>query len=189
MIKKNIFYWSPHINDQIATIKAVKNSIFSMKKFGKNDYEIYLFNVFGEWDQHKHEFKLLGVKLINLFNFKVKLPINGFIKSRIFYIFISIISIFKLPYIFLKLKPDYVIAHLIVFPIIFLSNFFFKRIKFILRISGMPKLNFFRLIYWKILSKKLYYITCPSFSTKEKLIKKRYLMKKKLFTLRIQYLT
>ena len=34
-MKKKVFYWSPHINEQIATVKAVINSAFSLVKYGK----------------------------------------------------------------------------------------------------------------------------------------------------------
>ena len=171
MNKKKIFYWSPHINDQVATVKSVKNSIYSLKKFGEENYEVYLFNVFGEWDILNDEFKKINVKLISVCDFKVNGPIHGFIKSRLFYIFISLISLIKLPFILKKYNPDTIICHLIVFPILILSNFYHKKIKFILRVSGLPKLNLFRYFYWKYLSKKLHRVTCPTEKTREDLVK------------------
>ena len=73
--------------------------------------------------------KIFVIKIIfiNLTNFNFNLPINGFLKSRLFYIFISIVSIFKLPSIIYKLKPDYFIAHLIVVPVLFISMFYSKK--------------------------------------------------------------
>ena len=50
---------------------------------------------------------------------------------------------------------------------IFLSFFFNKNTRIILRISGLPKLNFFRYALWKIFSKKLYKVTCPTLGTFE----------------------
>ena len=50
---------------------------------------------------------------------------------------------------------------------IFLSPFFNKKTKIILRISGLPKLNYLRKIFWKLYSKKIYKITCPTQSTLE----------------------
>ena len=51
MIKK-IYYWSPFFSD-IATIKAVLNSVISISKFAKNDLKPTLINVIGEWDSYK----------------------------------------------------------------------------------------------------------------------------------------
>lgn len=171
MNKKKIFYWSPHINDQVATVKSVKNSIYSLKKFGGDNYEVYLFNVFGEWNIFKDEFKKINVNLVSVCDFKINGPIHGFIKSRLFYIFISLISLIKLPFIFRKYNPDIIICHLIVFPILILSNFYHKKINFILRVSGLPKLNLFRYLYWKYLSNKLYRVTCPTEKTREDLVR------------------
>ena len=171
MNKKKIFYWSPHINDQVATVKSVKNSIYSLKKFGGENYEVYLFNVFGEWDIFKDEFKKINVNLVSVCDFKINTKIHGFIKSRIFYTFISLISLIKLPFFFRKYNPDTIICHLIVFPVLILSNFYHKKINFILRVSGLPKLNLFRYIYWKYLSKNLYRVTCPTEKTREDLIR------------------
>ena len=39
--------------------------------------------------------------------------------------------------------------------------------KFILRISGMPKLNLIRRSFWKIISTKLYMVTSPSIEANE----------------------
>ena len=38
--------------------------------------------------------------------------------------------------------------------------------KFILRISGLPRYTFFRKILWKMVSDKIYLVTCPSLQTK-----------------------
>ena len=74
-----------------------------------------------------------------------------------------------------KEKPDYLIIHLLTsIPLILLLFFNFKT-KFILRISGLPRLNFFRKILWKTVSGKLFLITCPSSETLE------YLKKSKIF--------
>tara|TARA_Y100000389_G_scaffold147641_1_gene146547 strand:- start:19299 stop:20432 length:1134 start_codon:yes stop_codon:yes gene_type:complete len=167
---KKIIYWSPHINTQIATVKAVINSAKSLSLYTKN-YEVIIINVFGEWDNFKEQCKVNKITLIDLTNFKIKLPIHGFIKSRLFYMIIGIISIFRLPFLIKEIKPDYFIAHLIVIPILFISRFFSHRTNFILRISGLPKLNFFRVNVWRILSKHLYAITCPTISTKNQLLK------------------
>ena len=166
---KKIIYWSPHINPHIATVKAVLNSALSLSKYDKN-IQINIINIFGEWDKYKDICKKDNINIINLTNFSFKLPIHGFLKSRLFYIFISIISIFKVPFLLNRVKPDYFIAHLIVIPILFISMFYLKT-KFILRISGLPKFNLFRKYIWRILSKNLYSITCPTAGTLDELIK------------------
>ena len=52
--------------------------------------------------------------------------------------------------------------------------FIFNKFKteLILRISGYPKLNFFRFILWKIASRKIKYIICPTKETKLFLLEK-----------------
>ena len=65
-----------------------------------------------------------------------------------------------------KEKPEYFILHLVtILPLIILllSN---HKTKFILRISGLPKITFLRKILWKKASNKLFLITCPSEQTK-----------------------
>ena len=52
----------------------------------------------------------------------------------------------------------------------FLLNDF--KTKLILRISGLPKLNFLRFLLWKIASKKIKYVICPTEETKQLLVKK-----------------
>ena len=66
---------------------------------------------------------------------------------------------------------------------IVLFNIFNFDTKFILRISGYPKLNLFRKNLWKFLSKKIYNITCPSEDLKSQLIKDNIFLEKKLFFL------
>ena len=52
--------------------------------------------------------------------------------------------------------------HLLTSLPIILNNFFNFQTKFILRISGFPKLNLFRKFLWKSSSKNLFKITCPT---------------------------
>ena len=79
-----------------------------------------------------------------------------------------------------KLKPDYFISHLITslpLTIMYFSNF---DTRFILRISGMPKLNFIRKNFWKLISEKIFVVTCPSLELKSKLININLFEKNKL---------
>ena len=55
--------------------------------------------------------------------------------------------------------------------------------KFILRISGFPKLNIVRKNFWKHVSTKLYCITSPSEELKKNLIKLNIFQEKKIYFL------
>ena len=180
-MQKKIFYWSPHINEQVATVKAVLNSAKSLSKYESN-FKPHIINAFGEWNNFSSELNLLKIPLIKIIDLKIKLPINGFLKSRIFYIFLSIIIFFPLIKILKKEKPEFVIIHLITIPVLF-ASIFLKDTKFILRISGFPKLNLFRRCLWKLLSKKIFKIFTPTLITKDLLIKKKIFDKNKIFLL------
>ena len=109
--------------------------------------------------------KLVGTK-INL-----KLPDNGFFLSRISFIVIFLFSFFPLLRLLKKEKPEYLIIHLNTsLPLILLLIFDFKT-KFILRISGNPKLNFFRRTLWRLISKKIHIVTTPTYLLSKKLSK------------------
>lgn len=154
-----VFYWSPHIS-HVATIRAVLNSAISLNKYGNNKYDVSIINANGEWDNFKSE----KINFINLFNciYLNTFPKNGFIKSRISYLYIFIRYFFSLKKLIKDEKPDFLIIHLITsLPLILLILFNFKT-RFILRISGLPKLNFIRKYLWKISFKKLYLITTPT---------------------------
>ena len=58
--------------------------------------------------------------------------------------------------------------------------FFNYKTKFILRISGLPKLNFIRKFLWKLAARKLYCITCPTQGTLENLKKLNIIEENKL---------
>ena len=68
---KNIFFWSPHIDPQVATVKSVTNSLKSLIKFKKN-LNLSLINVFGEWDL----LNLRDIKKIDLIPNIVNFSIN-----------------------------------------------------------------------------------------------------------------
>ena len=181
-MQKKILYWSPHINKQVATVKAVLNSAYSLSKYSDN-FKPIIINAFGEWNDYAEKFKQLNIGSISILNWNIKQPINGFWKSRLFYIFFSIIIFIPLLRTINKEKPDYVIIHLITIPVL-LASFFFKNTKFILRISGFPQLNIFRRCLWKTLSKKLYSIFTPTLLTRELLIQNNIFSKNKVFLLR-----
>ena len=150
----------------IATPRAVINSAYSMQKFSNTNY-CSIINFFGEFNIFNDELKEKKINTINCFDpLLLKfLPKHGKFLSRISFILIFFISFFPLKKLISKQKPDYFIMHLITsLPLFILLIFNFKT-KFILRISGLPKLGFFRKILWKISLKNVLFITCPTKNT------------------------
>ena len=160
---KKIIYWSPYLG-HIGTIKSTLNSARGISFYGRNKFDVKLINTVGEWNDTK------DIKIINFFsNIYKSLPQGGFIKSRFSYLIIFLLSIIPLYNLLKKEKPNYLIAHLITSLPIFLFSIFKFNTKLILRISGYPKLNFIRKFFWKICSKNIHTITCPSKELKEQL--------------------
>ena len=158
-----IFYWSPYLSN-VATINNVLNSALSLKRYDKS-HEVSLINVFGEWDFKKDLLEKNNISLEKLSDFNISLPIIGFLKSRIYLAIIFIINFFPFLRLMKIKKPDYIIVHLLTsLPLISLLLFKYET-KFILRISGLPKLNFLRKILWKLISKKIFMVTCPTVET------------------------
>ena len=172
-----LFFWSPHVDPQIATVKSVYNSINSLSKHKKKT-KITLLNVFGEWDN----FKFTNIDIIKLLTKRniIKKKFKGFFNSRILYFRILLQSYFPLKKLIKSEKPNFLIIHLLtVIPILlFIFNNF--ETKLILRISGLPKLNIFRYFIWKIASKKIHYVICPTEETKILLVKKKIFDSKKI---------
>tara|TARA_B100001057_G_scaffold500744_1_gene617524 strand:+ start:6465 stop:7622 length:1158 start_codon:yes stop_codon:yes gene_type:complete len=181
-MKKKIFYWSPCLNP-VGTVISTINSSISISKYSQ-EFEVSILNTCGEWDKFKSEFNREKIEVIDIGPKYYKfLPKNGFIKSRLSYILIFLISFIPLLTILKKKKPNLIIAHLITsLPILIFRLFNFDT-KLILRISGMPKLNFLRKNFWKFCSSKIDMITCPSIELKSKLIKLKILNEIKIFYL------
>ena len=59
-MQKKVLYWSPHINKEVATVKAVLNSAYSLSKYGKN-FKPIIINTFGEWDNYSEKLKELDI--------------------------------------------------------------------------------------------------------------------------------
>lgn len=158
-----IFYWSPYLSN-VATINNVLNSALSLAKYNKK-FEISLINAFGEWNVKKNLLKRNNIKIEKLTSLNINLPIIGYLRSRVYLFFIFLINFFPFLNLLKNKKPDYIIIHLLTsLPLILLFLFNFKT-KFILRISGLPKLNFLRKLLWMKVSKKIYMVTCPSIET------------------------
>ena len=102
---KSIFYWGPFIENRIATVKAIKNSVIGINRYS-SCYNAKIINSIGEWNEfinEDNEKQFLNSN-INLFN---RLPKYGFIKSRISYLVISLISFFQLKKIISSKRPDF----------------------------------------------------------------------------------
>ena len=178
--KKKIFYWAPCLN-KVGTVISTKNSAIALAKYKGNLYEVFIINVCGEWDEYLIEFKKYNIKIINLtFSYHSYLPKTGFVPSRFSYILIFLISFFPLLFCLRKHKADFFIMHLITSLPLFLIILFNYNTKFILRISGLPKLNILRKYFWKKSSKKLFKITCPTKELLSKIKKKNIFENKKL---------
>jgi glycosyltransferase involved in cell wall biosynthesis len=164
---KKIFIWSPFI-DHVGTTQSMKNSIYSLSKFGKRNISLSVINVFGEWNFYLEELKKLNVEVINIgIKKKGLLKKKGFIFSRILYLKIFFLSFFPLLKIIKNRNPDYLIVTLITFVPLILNYLFRIKTKIILRISGLPKLNLLRLIFWKIVLSKVQWIFSPTNNTNE----------------------
>ncbi len=181
--KKVIFYWSPCLNP-VGTISSTLNSAASFIKYKPNEYDVHLINTCGEWDQYHEFINDNKIKLIDLqFKYFKYLPKRGYFQSRLSYILIFFLSFLPLAKLIKKYQPDYIVNHLVTsLPLTLLFFFKFKS-KFILRISGFPKLNILRKTFWKCISHKLYCVTSPSEELKENLTKLNIFQKEKIFFL------
>ena len=168
-----IYYWSPFFTN-IATIKAVIKSAESIKRYSKKKIDVALINSIGEWNNYEKEINP-RINIINLGKAKLitYLPKDSFLKSRISYLIIFFSNFFKLLKVVNRKVPDYLIIHLMTSLPIFLSIFFNKKTKIILRISGLPQINILRYYFWKIFSRNIYKVTCPTKKTYDYLIKKK----------------
>ncbi len=52
---KKIFYWSPYLSN-VATIRNVVNSAYSLIKYDKISFRAYILDVFGEWNTKKKNY-------------------------------------------------------------------------------------------------------------------------------------
>ena len=158
-----IFYWAPWIGN-VGTIKAVVNSADILEKYSKNSIQTKIIDAVGEWNIYEKKNRYINLSRIKFHKY---LPKGGFFNSRLSYLIIFFFSFIPLLNLIKKEKPDFLIIQLITSLPIFL-NFIFKfKTKVILRISGYPKMNFLRTLFWRIASKKIYKITFPTKSLYE----------------------
>ena len=185
-----IYFWSPYTGN-VGTVKNVINTAYSLVKFSKEKiFEISLINVFGEWNFAKNNFLKRNILIKDFYNinFFLNFKKEGFLRSRLSYIFIFLISFIPLLKILKKEKPKFLNVHLLTtLPFILYSIFNFET-KLILSIAGYPKLNFLRKFLWKKISNKIYKVICPSNELKDKLIKFNIFEKQKIFVIQDPHL-
>ena len=176
---KRIYYWSPCLN-KVGTYKSTINSAISLAKYSKK-YEIKIINSCGEWNDEKKNFLDNRIEIINFgFNYFKYLPKIGFFKSRFSYLLIILTSIIPLLRLLIKDKPEFFVVHLITSLPLILMKLINTKTKFILRISGFPKLNYFRNLLWKNISNRIDQVTCPSIDLLNQLNKKNIFDKNKI---------
>ena len=181
---KKVYYWSPFITP-VATVRAVINSANTLKVFSKLEYQPSIINVAGEWNIFKKELEDKEINLIELTSSNIinNKKYKGFLKSRLIYIYIFFLAFFPLIRLLKSNPPDFFIIHLIS-PLPMIINYFFKiNTKMILRISGFPKLNIIRKLFWKITLSKIHLLTCPTKATKKDIELNNLVQNKKIKTL------
>ena len=104
-MKKKIFFWSPMLS-HVGTYQAVISMSEALNKF--NDCQVFLINVFGEFDEYENP----NIKKINLLRIKRYIPNRGNF-SKLFYYLITFALIPILYYWVKKKKPDFIIANLV----------------------------------------------------------------------------
>ena len=180
---KNIYYWCPFIGN-IATIKAVINSAYSLSKYSNNEFIPTIINSCGEWDSYNstlNEKKIIVKKFKNIFS--INTEISGYFKSRITYIKIFLSCFFSLKNTLKKDQPEYLIAHLITSLPLFLYTIFNFKTKLVIRISGKVKMNILRKILWRLCENNINLITCPTKATQKDIIKLNLVEKSKVIYL------
>ena len=181
---KSVYYWSPFLT-HVATISAVIESAKSLRKYSKK-YEPVIIDACGEFESYKKILINNQINTINLTSFKYFkfLPKNGFFSSRFSYMLIFLFSFIPLYKVIKKKNPDYFICHLITSLPMLLAKLFNFHSKFILRISGLPKFNFFRKFYWKTCGNVFFRITSPTNATINHLQLIKIFDEKKIFLLK-----
>tara|TARA_Y100000816_G_C26099280_1_gene582283 strand:+ start:140 stop:1285 length:1146 start_codon:yes stop_codon:yes gene_type:complete len=169
-MKENLFYWGPFLDKDIGTKKAIFNSALSINKYSKK-FNSSIINAIGEWDGEEKN------KFIEYINFKnnifEKLPKYSFLKSRVSFFIIFFKCFWKLKKTLIEKEPKYLVIHLMTsLPFILFLIFNFKT-KILFRVSGRPKLNFFRSLLWKISNKNVSMVFCNTSDQRYELISKK----------------
>ncbi len=174
-----IFFWAPWIGN-VGTIKAVINSADILEKYSKNSIQTKIIDAVGEWEKYEKKNRYISLSKIKFHNY---LPKGGFLNSRLSYLIIFFFSFMPLSNLIKREKPDFLIIQLITSLPLFLNFIFNFETKLILRISGYPKMNFLRIFFWKIVSKKIYKITFPTKSLYDQFKNLKIFDEKKMYVL------
>ena len=158
-----IFIWSP-MTSHVGTIKATMGMVNSFKRLPNFNNQIYLLNVLGEFNFIKNN---KNFKILNIFN-KINLPKTG-ILSKILIHFFTFLSFPILFYLVKRYKPKIIFTCLVGY-LPCLLKFFFKDLKIINSIQGLPKLNYWRKFIWNNTYKKSDYLISMTNLTKNYLI-------------------
>ena len=179
-----IIYWSPHFSN-VATINNVINSAYSLKKYGQDAFSVKIIDAIGEWKNFKEELLYKRIDYLKLGSIDLSrlLPITGFFYSRFLSLLVILYGIFPLKNLLKREKPNFFIIHLLTSLPLLIAILFNLDTKIILRISGLPKLNFVRKFFWRIASKNIFLVTCASDETKIAITKLGIFLENKIVTL------
>ena len=161
-----ILYWAP-FTSKVATVKSVINSVETVNKYLNNKFKAIIIDAVDEWQDYNLELEKKNIEVIKLNKNSIfnSLKKDGFIRSRFAYFYIFFKSLFPLHNQLKTIKPKFLIIHLITSLPLLLFSFINYDTKLILRVSGLPKMTLFRRFIWKLSSKKIYKITCPTEAT------------------------
>ena len=161
-MKKKIMFWSPCLN-KVGTLKSTIYSTISLSRYFNDKYEVSIINSCGEWNDYVKIFEKEKIKVIDLgYNYFNYLPKTGFIFSRISYIIIFVVSFFSLIKNIKKYNPDFLVVSLITSLPLIIQKIFNFRLKLILYISGHPKINFIRFLFWNFVKKIIFLVLFPT---------------------------
>tara|TARA_B100000315_G_C14586201_1_gene593138 strand:+ start:2197 stop:3342 length:1146 start_codon:yes stop_codon:yes gene_type:complete len=179
-----IIYWSPHFSN-VATINNVINSAYSLKKYGQDAFSVKIIDAIGEWKNFKEKllYKRIDYLKLGPIDLSRYLPITGFFYSRFLSLLVILYGILPLKNLLKKEKPNFFIIHLLTSLPLLITTLFNLDTKIILRISGLPKLNFIRKFFWRIVSKNIFLVTCASDETKIAITKLGIFSENKIITL------
>jgi glycosyltransferase involved in cell wall biosynthesis len=179
---KSIYYWSPCL-EKVGTYKSTIHSAISLANYSEHN-KIKIINSCGEWNEKKNFLNKNNVEVVNFgFDYFKYLPKTGYLSSRFSYLIIFLTSLIPLLRILTKEKPDYLVIHLITSLPLFLNLVTKTKTKIILRISGFPKLNYFRKFFWKLSGRKIYKVTCPSIELRKQILEYNLFAKNKVLFL------
>ena len=159
--KKKIFFWSPLLS-HVGTINAVEKSAKALIRY--LNCEIYLINVFGEFDYLRDNKDFI---ILNIFSYR-NWPKTGFLSKLIIYSF-SLLSVFKLVKFYKKYVPDLIFCNLVGY-LPNILKFFFPKLIIINSIQGLPKFSFFRRFMWDLFYTKADYIFTMTEATKKNIL-------------------